>query len=140
LIGSNVLAGTWIISAFLRNFDKGYIKAFGPLNIEKSKNSVDISLMLGVGIPTLSIIIELVLYLRGERNDQERHEELMSNINKLREELVPFLRATKFILNDKKARAKKLFVNDKEISKESIDRKAFEELKFDKDEDRKYLK
>lgn len=140
LIGSNVLAGTWILSSVLRAYDHGKIMQITYFDIKKGRNSFDLSLLIEFGGLVLNLITAYVLYLRGERKNIERHREIMSALKLYEEELLPIKRGAKFVVIDKRARLSKMMVNNKEISKKTVDIESFKQLGLDKDDDKLMFK
>lgn len=141
LIGSNIMAGTWIMSAVLRSFDHGNIEDVKTFSIKKGRNSFDLSFWISVGVAAVGVAVAVALYLRGERHNRERQQELLARMDRFEEVLLPIVRAARFAELDKKARIDKLIVNGIELSRETIDPESFRQLGLDKEEkdDKKYL-
>ncbi|QRF74648.1 hypothetical protein Thermo_00133 [Thermoplasmatales archaeon] len=146
LIGSNIMAGTWIISAVLRSFDHGKIADVKTFSVKKGRNSFDLSLLVSVGVTAVRTAVDIALHLRGEGHNRERDEEqllrLKTEMINQKEELLALRRAIRFIEFDKYARLDKFIVNGIELSREAIDPESFRQLGLDEDEedDKKYLK
>lgn len=142
LIGSNIMAGTWIISAVLRSFDHGKIEDVKTFSVKKGRNSFDLSFLVAVGGTVVSVAVELALHLRGEKHNRERHQELLARMERYEEELLALRRAIRFIVFDKYARLEKFIVNGIELSRGTIDPESLRQLGLDEDEedDKKHLK
>ena len=145
VVSSNVLAGTWVMSAVLSGFDHGKIGEIKLLSMKKGKSSFDLSMVISVGEFIYAVATHLMRSLKNEARKKDNrigYDDLKSEIVKNREAILPIIRALKYMVADNKARISEMRVNDVRLTKETINHDLYKQLKLDdfEHDNRKYLK
>lgn len=137
ITGSNLMAATWIASALFGNLDRGEISSLQIIKVTKGKNSTDWVAIIGCGLSIFAIIESYILYLKGERNNKRRFQEMSEELEKI---LLPYIRAAHFEVVGKRGKLEKFAVEKNMVSKETMDNEVKYELLKYEEKDRKFLK